>query len=99
MKITVTQEDIDNSTPGKFPCPIERAIIRETAIINVSVGDGDIEFAMKRIEVMDTWGKTRNGLLLTRWESFFIQTPVKVANFIHKFDLDKTVKPFTFNLR
>lgn len=79
MKITVTQDDIDNGHRNDCErCPVAIAIRR---CIDVPYG-------------VDVGGNTR---IITPIGNF--KYPSTVRKFIHNFDNQLTVKPFTFNLK
>ena len=89
MKITVTQEDINEGSPqDPGSCPVALACIRELKLGKTD----DIEVVENAVAVGRS---TANG----DWVTKTYKPPVKVTKFIEAFDKGKPVKPFTFTLR
>jgi hypothetical protein len=82
--ITVTQEDIDNGTPGNScACPVALAVLRA-----FNVSEGYVDVGQLYI--------TFRPVYLSHHE--YYATSSAVANFITMFDTGAPVEPFEFEL-
>jgi hypothetical protein len=85
IKVEVTEKDIKRGKPVSCSgCPIALAFRRATKTTSSS----------KRMKYVDVSGGYVG--FVYKNDDYWVDLPRRAQNFIHKFDLGKSVKPFSF---
>ncbi len=85
VKITVTQDDIDNGIPcAAGECPVARAATRAFETMTYAGPDD--------LMVVDAGGSAVNA-------THIYILPAKARKFINRFDAERVVKPFEFTVK